>query len=349
MELSRDEETGKFYAENTKGVREEVKMAFTDNTTYTGTDAQEKYEEIILSSPTVKNARLLPGVKNRQKVPRLVWGDDVIQDDDCTFTEGSGPTLSQRAIEVVPMKINEEICVKDLEQNYISEKLAASANAVDFIPADELDYMVRKLQQKAGQTIEKMIWNGDTGLPTGSLSLIDGLRKLVGADAAAIHVDSTGVTLDNTTIIAQLRRIYMAVPDELSGEAEDVNGVVTTAKIWLSTKLAKYYRLANAQSTTQLYIFPTATGELNFLGMPLIQTPALKGVNEMMATDSENIWFATGDVADFEDITVIPQKDKSGAPTVRMVARMTGGIQYAIPEYMVYYWPGPFPVGVTPL
>jgi hypothetical protein len=127
----------------------------------------------------------------------------------------------------------------------------------------------------------------------------------------------------------------------------DVNGNMASAKIWLSVRWAKFYRVANASDADQKYIFPMPGGELNFLGMPMITTSALSltktGNKEVaFATDSENIWFGTGDMKDFEDIKILPQGDKSGDDMVRFKARMSGGVNYAIPEYFVLYWNGTF-------
>lgn len=324
--------------------RIEFKGAFTDNTTYDGEDAVEYYSDIILSSPTVKKCRTLLNVKNKRRLPRFVWGD-VLQDDDCTFSEGNGPTLSQREIEVVGMKINESICVKDLEANFISERMAAGANGVDFIPTDEGDYLVMRLIAQAGRDLERIVINGDTTL-SGSVSLFDGIRKLASTDAAVVHGDSTGVTLAVANIVDKLTDIYLNMPDEISAGIPDINGNIVTGCIWMSPKAAKMYKIANASDADKKYIFPMPGGELNFMGIPIVESHALTigagtgapTKEEMFATDPENIWFGTDLESDFEDILILPQKDKTGEPTVRMVGRMKGGVQYAIPEYLVYWW-----------
>ena len=57
----------------------------------------------------------------------------------------------------------------------------------------------------------------------------------------------------------------------------------------------------------------------------------------MIATTKENLVFGTGLLADSQEVRVIDQAEIDGSQNVRIVMRMTAGVQYGIVEDIVTY------------
>jgi hypothetical protein len=57
----------------------------------------------------------------------------------------------------------------------------------------------------------------------------------------------------------------------------------------------------------------------------------------MIATTKDNLWFGTGLLADHNEVKVIDMADLDGSQNVRIVMRMSAGVQYANVEDIVTY------------
>jgi hypothetical protein len=57
----------------------------------------------------------------------------------------------------------------------------------------------------------------------------------------------------------------------------------------------------------------------------------------MIATTKENLVFGTGLLADSNEVKLLDMADVDGSQNVRIVMRMTAGVQYGIVEDIVTY------------
>jgi hypothetical protein len=73
-----------------------------------------------------------------------------------------------------------------------------------------------------------------------------------------------------------------------------------------------------------------------FDGVKLEMTQGL-AANTAVAAQSENLYFGTGLLNDTNEVKVIDMADIDGSQNVRIVMRMTGGVQYGIVEEIVTY------------
>lgn len=296
-------------------------MAFVDNTTYTGKDAQGFYSTALLTGETKSMIKLYPDVKSKIKIASLDM-TNILQEADCTFTDGGTTTLAQKTLEVCPIKVNLEYCQRTFEANYLSEQLRAGSNKGEVMPASVEEYILGQVSANISKDLENLIWNGDTG--ASPASLCDGLLVQFLADGTVIDV--TGTTISASNVIAEIAKVYNAIPNTIKFKGNVV--------IFISNAIAGFYKQAVAAASAETYYVKDA--ELSFLGIPLVIAPGLP-TNDMVAADPQNLWFGTDLMSDFEDVLIIPQKNISGAPTVRIVAEFKFGVSYGVGAEIVYY------------
>jgi hypothetical protein len=105
-------------------------------------------------------------------------------------------------------------------------------------------------------------------------------------------------------------------------------------KWFISIAAEKFYRQAIASASAEAYF--VGDKPLNFLGIDLTVIEALPD-SVMVVADSENLWFGTDLMSDFEDIQVLNMKDTTGDKNVRFIASMKLGVNYGNPTEIVYY------------
>jgi hypothetical protein len=75
---------------------------------------------------------------------------------------------------------------------------------------------------------------------------------------------------------------------------------------------------------------------LPFEGVKLAHAPGLPA-STMIATTKENLVFGTGLLNDANEVRLLDMADTDGSQNVRIVMRMTAGVQYGVVEDIVTY------------
>ena len=164
------------------------------------------------------NGIVIPGAKSAVQIP-LMDTDANFQTDACGWNASGTTTFTQSTITVGKIKIEEAICVKDLEAYFTQEALKAGSTYTEFQNADfQAAYLDKKNKRIAAQ-LETAIWQGDT---TGSggmnLTKFDGFQKLVSSAAVNANVSgyngTTGAitTITASNVVAATEGIYKAIP-----------------------------------------------------------------------------------------------------------------------------------------
>lgn len=304
-------------------------MAFTDNTTYTGKDAQGFYAKALLTGETKKLIKPYTNVKSKLKIARYDEAN-VLQADDCVFADGGTGTLSQKTITVCPIKVNKEYCVGTFEANYLSEQLRAGANGEEVMPMSIEEFMLEQIAKNVSKDLESLLWNGDVdGSPETFLNLCDGFLKKFVADGTV--VDVSGTTLTTSNVITEMKKVYAAIPSTIINDPELV--------IFVNHATYKLLKQAYADvATANGAYYNQPLENLTFLGIPVVVAPGLPN-NNIVAACKYNLWFGTDLMSDFDDILIVPMKKTAATPTVRFAARFQFGVEYGVGEEVVYYRP----------
>jgi hypothetical protein len=198
------------------------------------------------------------------------------------------------------------------------------------LPASFQEFFIQKNLELIAKDFEVAIWQGTTG--AGSF---EGLQAKLLANGAV--VDVVGTTLSAANILAELAKVYDAIPDEVY-VAEDV-------KIIIPISASKFYQQALA-SIGAGYSGGTGSGyksesyvgakPLNYQGIDLVVANGL-GANKMIAARTSDLHFGTNVLTDLAELRVIDMAETDGSDNVRFVARMTGGTQITNGANIVYY------------
>ena len=310
-------------------IQKRFEFSITDNTTYTGIDSFEFYSAALTGFPEAEYVTIVPNVKSKIKLPRFDLGNILVA-DDCNFSGAGEGTLSQKAFEVCDFKINLEYCSITFEQNFLNTQIRPGSKNTE-LPASFENYMIESVAKKSNSLLETVFWVGDTGTATYPNSLCDGLIKKLNADALTGSMSATSSTISSTNIIGEMNRIYNAIPVAVrSGNAQ------SDVVFFLSSDMFVAY--VQAQATAQAgqgYNYSDAQ-KMFFLGHPVVEAPGI-GTKKAVVSAKDNLLILTDLMDDKSEVRIIPQYDKSGAPTTRVVARMKFSPDFHIASEIVYY------------
>jgi len=298
-------------------------FAITDNTVYTGKDAFDKfYSAALLSAPSIQSVTLVPNVKSSIKLTKFDLGN-ILQAENCTFSGTGEGTLAQKTFEVCPIKINLSYCRSTFEQNYMNEFMRPGFSD-EVMPALFSDYILSQVGKTTAQDVEKVMWKGVGSGSTYPIALCEGLESQLAADADVIDV--TAVTITSANVIAELQKVYDAIPATVINKPD--------LRIFVSTKVAKLYKQAVAAASAEAYY--TKNADLTFLGVQLVEAPGMSD-NKMVAAATSNLVFLTDLMSDWEDVLLLPMRNVTGEPTVRFVANFKIGFGYLYGAEIVYH------------
>ena len=299
-------------------------MALTDNTTFYGKDAEGFFKKVLTTGVAKNELSLIPNVKSKIKLAYSDLGN-ILQADDCSFSATGEGTLNQKTMEVCDLKVNLEYCATTFEANYLSMQLRAGSNNDEVMPASYADFVVNYVAEKVSSDLEKVMFQGNTATASYPYSLCDGLNKLLLADSDVVDVSATA-SLTSANVVTELNRVLDAVPAEVRQEAN--------FKIFVSQQIAFAYK--QAQAVTQGGLFLVGDKELNYLGYRLIPTSGLSA-KQMIAFNSDKVFFLTDLTSDWDEIIMIPQRQISGARTERFATSLKFGVNYLYGNEIVFY------------
>jgi len=300
-------------------------MALTDNTVFTGRDAEGFFKKVLNTGIAKTELSLIPNVKSKIKLAFSDLGN-ILQDEDCSFTPAGEGSLNQKTMEVCPLKVNLEYCATTFEANYLSLQLRAGSNNDEVVPSSYAEFVVDYVAEKVAADLEITMFRGDSATSSYPLNLCDGLVKQLLADADVIDVGATTSAINATNVIGELNRVLESVPAEVRSQ--------TNFKIFVSQEIAFAYKQAQAATTGGLFM--VGDKELNYLGFRLIPTSGLLA-KQMIAFNSDKVFFLTDLVSDWDDIIIIPQRNISGARTERFATSLKFGVNYLYGNEIVLY------------
>jgi hypothetical protein len=207
-------------------------------------------------------------------------------------------------------------------------------SAFDSMPPSFADYILSHVAAKVAEKTEQNIWKGVTA----NAGEFNGFATLLALDAAlptAQEVAGTTVTAAN--VVAELGKIVDAIPASLYGK-EDLH-------IYVSQNIARAYVRAlggfgasglGANGTNNMGTQWWNNGSLSFDGVKIFVANGM-AANTAIAAQKSNLFFGTGLLNDLNEVKLIDMADLDGSQNVRVVARFTAGVQYAIVEDIVTY------------
>ena len=301
-------------------------------TTYAGEFAGKYISAALLSASTLENGgiEIKPNVKYKEVIKKIAT-NDLLKNATCDFDPTSTLTLTERILQPEEFQVNLQLCKKDFRSDW--EAVQMGYSAFDNLPPSFADFLIAHVAAKVAQANEINIWRGANA----TAGQFDGFVPLLTADADVIDVVGTSVTAAN--VIAEMGKVVDAIPSELYGK-EDLY-------LYVSQNVARAYVRAlggfgasglgangvNAQGTQWWN-----NGSLSFDGVKIFVANGLAD-NYMVAAEKSNLYFGTGLLSDHNEVKVIDMADLDGSQNVRVVMRLTSGVQYGIGADCVLYTP----------
>lgn len=302
-------------------------------TTYAGEFKDKIIAAALLSSPTIDNGgiEIKPNVKYKEVIKKIAT-DAILKDATCDFTATSTVTLTERVLQPEEFQVNLQLCKKDFHSDWLSAQQGYSA--FDVLPKSFADFLVAHVAAKVAAKNETNIWTGVTA----NAGEYNGIMTLLAADASLPTANEVaGTTVTSSNVVAELGKIVDAIPSTLYTNEN--------LYIYVSQNIARAYVRAlggfgasglgaNGTNTqgTQWY----NNGSLSFDGVKIFVANGLAS-NTACATLKDNLYFGTGLMSDMTEVKVIDMADIDGSQNVRVVMRLTAGVQYGIVEDIVTY------------
>ncbi len=305
---------------------------------YTKESEQLLVASSVLGSKTaslIKEAgTVLIGVKSSETI-NIMETDAVFQDgSSCGFNASGLTSFTQRAVTVGKIKVNEALCMKDLESKYLQKALPAGSKYDTMVFAEE--FTNRKAEKIAAQ-LEKALWQGDTGSVDVNLNKFDGLIKLinaaggtvVNANSVALHgVVETSIT--DANVISIFDDIYKAIPAEVI-DKEDI-------AIFCGMDVFRTYTVKLKSSNLFHYKYDEAANGQFFLpgtNVRVIAVQGLNGTNDIVASRISNFYIGTDLLDEQEKFELFYAAE---AMQMRFVSEFKMGIQLAFPTEVVKFF-----------
>lgn len=302
-------------------------------TTYAGEFANKIIAAALLSSPTIDRGgiEVKPNVRFKQVIKRVAT-DAILKDATCDFDATSTITLTEKILQPEELQVNLQLCKKDFASDWLSVEQGYSAFKV--LPKSFQDFLVAHVASKVAAKNETNIWEGVTA----NAGEYNGLSTLLALDAslpAANEVAGTTVTASN--VITELGKIADAIPSALYTKDD--------LYIYVSQSIARSYVRAlggfgasglGANGTNSMGTQWYNNGSLSFDGIKIFVADGLASTKAIAAQKS-NLYFGTGLISDLTEVKVIDMADIDGSQNVRIVMRMTAGVQYGFASDIVTY------------
>ena len=302
-------------------------------TSYSGEHSGKWISAALLSGVTLSNEliTIMPNVKFKSVVSNLVSASG-LADASCDFTATGTVTLTERILEPKSLQVNKQLCKADFRDTWQAIEMGYSAH--DVLPKSFADYLLAHQVDQVAADIEQHIWNGDAG----NSGEFNGFMTLLTTDAALPAAQEVaGTTLTAANIIEEMGKVADAIPSRLYGK----EGL----RIYVSQNAMRLYvRALGGFGTSGLGangVDGKGTlwyqgGELMFDGIPVVVANGLTA-DQMLASTKENLFFGTGLLSDNNEVKLLDMSDLDGSENVRIIMRMTAGVQYGNVSDIVTY------------
>jgi hypothetical protein len=297
-------------------------------TAYTDEFRFDLIKEAVLKGRTVDVATVQGGIKSSATINRLST-TIVGQNGACGWDPAGTTTLDQRTISVCDIKINEAICLNDLEAFYTQVMMNPGSYNTE-IPFEQLFAENKKDQIMA--LVEDLVWKGDTD-GSGNLALCDGFYKLF--DAGITASNARYGTYSNSGLASTI----VDKVDEAIGKIDP--NIIDVDDLVLIMSYADYRTYAKALRDANLFHYTGAENQgMEFsqihpgTNVRVMATRGANGANRWVLTPASNLVIGTDLMSDAEDFRIFYSQDND---EVRFLAKWKQGVQVAYLEHVVYY------------
>jgi len=305
-------------------------------TKYTNELSGKLVKEAVLVGNTFDYINIQSGVKYKDSI-NILSNNLVVSAGGCGAISPTGSTtLTQREIEVCPIKIEESICVDKFEQ-YWGGQLAKEGSYNEFAPESFNELYLANKVEKIGQYVEDIFWKGSPDSTYGAaFDKCRGVLSIVEETSATASV-VTGSTYSGALTVANAIDVVDSLIALIPVDVQEATDLI------LFMSHANFRTLMRALRDAK-YFFPYDNAEAKFVldnytntNVKIVATRGLNGRNEMILTPASNLYFGTdsfGEARNGDGFQFwYDMKDNS----TYFRAKLKVGAQIAFPQYVVVY------------
>lgn len=239
---------------------------------YVNANNDELLVKAMLGAKSLDYIEIMTDVKHKSALNYLDSTVVFADGSECGFDASGADTLTQRYIEVMPIKINKEWCDRDLLSTFANHQNLIEAGR-ETLPFEQkfVDANLAAIKAK----LEDVIWKGDTSLG------IDGFLAQLADEAGVIDVSAADMD-------ALVDAVYSAIPESVMDK--DVHIFMGT------TEFRNYVKALNETCCANRQIIDVAAGEMTYVGdsrVKIVAVPGLNGTNKVVAGARDNFVYAT--------------------------------------------------------
>jgi len=287
---------------------------------YTDETKNELVRKSLLGGRTIGLANIQAGIKTTAPI-NILESDAVFQAGACGFNASGSTVLTQRPITVKKVKINEAMCIEDLEAKYTQTLLKAGSTQ------EEMPFEALYSEEKAAKIqkeLEKLAWQGDT-TGSGNLAMADGLIKIIDNDSATV----TGTTkaLDAANIIDAVDEMIAAIPEDM----------IMSTDLHIFVGYDKYRLYAAQLRAANMFHYTGEEGGDFVMTVPgtnvkIIAVGGLNGQDKAYLAEASNLVVGVDLLGEEEDFKIRYSEDND---EVRFTTKFKIGFATAFPERVV--------------
>lgn len=279
----------------------------------------------LIGPGTRERVTILTGVKYKEKLNYLEIEPELQSGEDCGFNaQEGGLELTDREVEVAPIKVDIEVCPRTLRKKYAQYLIRI--NAIE--EGQRMPFAQEVTTGLVGQInkkIEFLIWQGDTTSLSTDLKWINGWLKLITVTDAASTIQVANMPAG---AYEGILAVYMAMTAEALKRGGEIYVAPEIYRVFLQDMVVKnYYHYAGPDNA--------APGEFILPGtnVKVVSTEGLTGKLTIVGTWPENLVYATDMEGDEEDLDLWYSKDDR---IYKMEALWNSGVNYYFPSHITY-------------
>ena len=239
----------------------------------------------------------------------------------CGWTASGTTTFTQRNITVAPIKIQEALCPRSLEQYWMQSQLTAGSQ-YDGVPFEQAFAEQKAL--RIAEALENAIWSGST--------LVTGLLTILNAASGSTVSGNTGAVSSITTsnVISVFDNIYNQIPQAILTR----NDLIIFCGWNNFRTLIGAFKANTGVMYNQVDLQGLADGDIIYPGtnVRVVAVPGLTGTNRIVCSYLGNFFYGTDLLSDEENFSLWYSKDND---EVRFQAAFKVGVQVAYPDLVV--------------
>lgn len=267
----------------------------------------------VLEPKTAKMFNLQTGVKGPTTINLLSTEVTFGDGSTCGFSEAGSITISQRQIVPAVMKVNLEMCERNLLSTYAQYQVKIKAG-LEEMPFEE--YILSDIAANVKNKLEKFVWQGDSDETE---TQFDGLIKILTDDDSDAIIVEAGAT-ESATVLG----LYNALPNEAHADDTVIFAAPSKFRKWIQELVADNMFHHNPNDKDGEYTIPGTN-------VKVVAVPGLEGAtgHEYVAGRMSNFFYGV-DIEDAADTVKVVYDEVKETFLIKML--FNAGVQVAYPD-----------------